>query len=59
MLSAILSDTVMFKSVTTTDEDKERAKELAEIAGIADIGSLCYGNVQGQISRLLAKRLEN
>ncbi|MDL1966794.1 MAG: manganese-dependent inorganic pyrophosphatase, partial [Candidatus Desulfofervidus auxilii] len=37
MLSAILSDTVMFKSVTTTDEDKERAKELAEIAGIADI----------------------
>jgi len=37
MLSAILSDTVMFKSVTTTDEDKERAKELAEIAGIADM----------------------
>ena len=37
MLSAILSDTVMFKSVTTTDEDKQRAKELAEIAGIADM----------------------
>ncbi|HDD45003.1 MAG TPA: manganese-dependent inorganic pyrophosphatase, partial [Candidatus Desulfofervidus auxilii] len=37
MLSAILSDTVMFKSVTTTDEDKERAKELAKIAGIEDI----------------------
>jgi len=37
MLSAILSDTVMFKSVTTTDEDKKRAKELAEIAGIDNI----------------------
>lgn len=37
MLSAILSDTVMFKSVTTTDEDKKRAKELAKIAGIEDM----------------------
>jgi manganese-dependent inorganic pyrophosphatase len=37
MLSAILSDTVMFKSITTTEEDKKRAKELAEIAGVADL----------------------
>ncbi len=37
MLSAILSDTVMFKSVTTTDEDKKRAEELAKIAGIEDM----------------------
>ena len=32
MLSAILSDTMMFKSPTTTDIDKEVAQELAKIA---------------------------
>jgi manganese-dependent inorganic pyrophosphatase len=39
MLSSILSDTVMFKSVTTTEKDKQVAKELAKIAGIDDIES--------------------
>lgn len=34
MLSAILSDTLMFKSPTTTDLDKETGKKLAKIAGI-------------------------
>lgn len=34
MLSAIISDTVLFRSPTTTEEDKETAKELAEIAGV-------------------------
>lgn len=37
LLSAILSDTVLFKSVTTTDTDRELAEKLAEIAGITDI----------------------
>ena len=37
MLSAILSDTVIFKSATSTKEDEEAAKELAGIAGISDI----------------------
>ena len=37
LLSAILSDTVIFKSPTTTEEDKKIAKELAEVAGISDI----------------------
>jgi manganese-dependent inorganic pyrophosphatase len=37
MLSAILSDTVIFKSPTTTEEDKKIAEKLAEIAGISDI----------------------
>ncbi|RLI87032.1 MAG: manganese-dependent inorganic pyrophosphatase [Archaeoglobales archaeon] len=37
MLSSILSDTVIFKSATTTDLDKEVAEELAKIAGIEDI----------------------
>ena len=34
MLSAILSDTLMFKSPTTTDLDKETGKKLAKIVGI-------------------------
>ena len=34
MLSAILSDTLIFQSPTTTDLDKEVAENLAEIAGI-------------------------
>ncbi len=37
LLSAILSDTVIFKSPTTTEEDKELAEMLSEIAGIQDI----------------------
>ncbi|MDK2790214.1 MAG: manganese-dependent inorganic pyrophosphatase [Methanothermococcus sp.] len=37
LLSAILSDTVLFKSVTTTELDKEMAQKLAEIAGIDNI----------------------
>lgn len=34
MLSAIISDTVLFRSPTTTDEDKAAVKELADIAGV-------------------------
>lgn len=34
MLSAIISDTLLMKSPTTTDEDKAAIKELAEIAGV-------------------------
>ncbi len=34
MMSAILSDTVLFKSATCTPEDKEAAEALAKIAGI-------------------------
>ncbi|ADC65419.1 Inorganic diphosphatase [Ferroglobus placidus DSM 10642] len=37
MLASILSDTVIFKSATTTELDKEAAKELAKIAGIENI----------------------
>lgn len=40
MLCAILSDTVLFKSPTTTDNDKEVAEELAKMAGIDDIEAL-------------------
>lgn len=34
LLSAILSDTVLFKSPTCTDKDKETAAKLAKIAGV-------------------------
>lgn len=34
MLSAIISDTLLFKSPTCTEEDVAAAKELAEIAGV-------------------------
>ena len=34
MLSAIISDTALFRSPTCTDEDKQAVKELAEIAGV-------------------------
>lgn len=37
MLSAILSDTVLFKSATCTDADKEAAEALAKIAGVDDM----------------------
>ncbi len=37
MLAAILSDTVGFKSATTTNIDKDLAQELVEIAGIDDL----------------------
>lgn len=36
LMCAILSDTVMFKSVTCTDKDKEAVEALAKIAGVSD-----------------------
>ncbi len=40
MCCAILSDTVMFKSVTCTDSDKKAVEDLASIAGISDVMAL-------------------
>ena len=37
LLSAILSDTIIFKSPTTTEKDKEFAKILSEISGINNL----------------------
>ena len=39
MMSAILSDTLNFKSATTTDLDRNTVKKLAEIAGIDDVNA--------------------
>ena len=40
LLCAILSDTVIFKSPTTTDDDKKAVEALAKIAGVADYKDL-------------------
>ncbi|MFO7606776.1 MAG: manganese-dependent inorganic pyrophosphatase [Desulfurivibrionaceae bacterium] len=40
MLAAILSDTVLFKSPTTTDADKKACEALAKIAGVDDMEAL-------------------
>jgi manganese-dependent inorganic pyrophosphatase len=40
MLCAILSDTLIFKSPTTTDEDKAAVKSLAALAGVKDYAAL-------------------
>ncbi len=40
MLGAILSDTVIFRSATTTSKDIESAKALAKVAGVHDIQAL-------------------
>ncbi len=40
MLCAILSDTVIFKSATCTEKDKEAAKALQKIAGASDLQAL-------------------
>lgn len=40
LLASIISDTVLFKSVTTTGQDKVSARRLAEIAGVENIEEL-------------------
>jgi len=40
MLLAVISDTVLFKSPTSTDDDRRVVAELAKIAGIADYEAL-------------------
>ena len=40
MLCAILSDTVLFRSPTTTEADRKAAAELAKIAGVDDMMAL-------------------
>ncbi len=40
MLCSILSDTVIFKSATCTDEDKKASEDLAKIAGVSNLMDL-------------------
>jgi len=59
MLCAVLSDTVIFRSPTTTDVDRWVADELAEIAGIEDVEALGIEmfRVRSDIKGMTAKRL--
>jgi manganese-dependent inorganic pyrophosphatase len=50
MLSAILSDTVNFKSPTCTDEDKKAVAELKEIAGVTDTEELFMAMLKAKSS---------
>ena len=59
MMGAILSDTVIFKSVTTTKRDREVVEALAKIAGVADpvaVG-LAQFNAKAEIDGVPAKDL--
>jgi len=59
MLCAVLSDTVIFRSPTTTDVDKWVSEELAEVAGVEDIEALGIEmfKVRSDIKGLSAKHL--
>ncbi|MFP3982772.1 MAG: manganese-dependent inorganic pyrophosphatase [Desulfurivibrionaceae bacterium] len=50
MLSAILSDTVNFKSPTCTDKDKEAVDELKKIAGVSDTEELFMSMLKAKSS---------
>ena len=59
MMGAILSDTVIFKSVTTTKRDREVVAELAKIAGVEDpvaVG-IAQFNAKAEIDNVSAKEL--
>lgn len=49
MLRAILSDTLMYQSVTTTERDKTAGAALAKIAQVKDQKALCLRPFQGKI----------
>jgi manganese-dependent inorganic pyrophosphatase len=59
MLAAILSDTVGFKSATSTPKDEELAKELAEIAEISELDAFALEIFQAKsdISSLTDKQI--
>lgn len=60
MLSAIISDSLLFKSPTCTDEDVKAAKELAKIAGVdADIYGLEMLKAGTNLSTKTAEELLN
>ncbi len=57
LLSAILSDTVIFKSATTTEKDIKAAKDLARIAGVDNINA--YGiQIKSKLSNVDALSAE-
>lgn len=57
MLSAIISDTLLLKSPTTTDHDREAVKYLAKIAGVEDYEK--YGIDMLKAGTNIAKKTDN
>lgn len=59
MLCAILSDTVIFRSPTTTEEDRKVARYLADVCGVEDLEALGMEifSVKADISGISAERL--
>jgi len=62
LLAAILSDTVRFKSATTTPDDKKAADRLARIAGVTDLDAMgrhllaAKSDIRGQSPAMLLNR---
>lgn len=62
MLCAVLSDTVIFRSPTSTEEDRRVAEDLAKICGVEDLEGLgmemfrIKGDVEGVSARELVSR---
>lgn len=50
MMSAILSDTLNFKSATTTQEDKDTVEYLAKLAGIEDVHAYALDMLGASVS---------
>ena len=50
MLGAIISDTLLFKSPTTTQEDRDAAAKLAGIAGVEDVQAFGLKQLQAKSS---------
>lgn len=57
MLSAIISDTLLLKSPTTTDHDREAVKYLAKVAGVEDYEK--YGIDMLKAGTNIAKKSDN
>ena len=57
MLSAIISDTLLLKSPTTTDHDREAVKYLAKVAGVDDYEK--YGIEMLKAGTNIAKKSDN
>ena len=50
MLGAIISDTLLFSSPTTTQEDRDASVKLARIAGVEDIDAFGHKQLQAKSS---------
>ena len=59
MLACMMSDSLLWKSPTTTEEDKKIAEKLQEISGISDLEAFAMPmfHAKSDVSDLTAKEL--